>query len=189
MLLNKFYLGLKILFGNCWTFLLFNLLIIARTVSARVNLNAGTELFLFSFLSNLKVILGVKAGPEKRFVFSGIPGEPELLETPETSMEPSLNPRDSLSSSPFSHVIKFFLPLDFNSHMILTLNQSRQEPSHHRLGKGGGTNPPPTSKYFNKKRVPSGIRLHVLPHGSPRRYPLRHKSLHEATHGISLILS
>ena len=81
--------------------------IIARTVSARVNLKAGTELFLFSFLSNLKVIFGVKAGPEKRLVFSGIPGEPELLETPGKPIEPSLNPRDSLSSSPFSNAIKF----------------------------------------------------------------------------------
>ena len=69
------------------------------------------------------------------------------------------------------------------------VNQSRQEPSHHRLGKRGANVSPPISKYFNKKRVPSGIRTHDLPHDSPRRYPLRHKSLDEATHGICLILS
>ena len=69
-------------------------------------------------------------------------------------------------------------------------NQSRQEPSHQRLGKGGGTNvPPPIRKYFNKKRVSSGIRTHKLPHDSPRRYPLRHRSWDEATHGICVILS
>ena len=48
---------------------------------------------------------------------------------------------------------------------------------------------PPISKHFNKKGVPSGIRTHDLPHDGPRRYPLRHKSLDEATHGIFLILS
>ena len=45
--------------------------------------------------------------------------------------------------------------------------------------------PPPISKYFNKKRVPTGIRTH----DSQRRYPLHHKSLDNATHGICLILS
>ena len=49
--------------------------------------------------------------------------------------------------------------------------------------------PPPISKYFNKNRVPSGIRAHDLPHDSPRRYPLRHNSFDEATHGICVILS
>ena len=48
---------------------------------------------------------------------------------------------------------------------------------------------PPISEYFNKKRVPSGIRTHDLPHDGPRRYSLRHKSLNEATHGKRLILS
>ena len=53
----------------------------------------------------------------------------------------------------------------------------------------GDKRPPPISKYFNKKSVPSGIRTHDLPHDSPRPYPLRHKSLVEVTHGISLIFS
>ena len=53
----------------------------------------------------------------------------------------------------------------------------------------GTTAPPPISKYFIKKGGPSGIRTHDLPHDGQRRYPLRHKSLDEATHGIFLILS
>ena len=43
---------------------------------------------------------------------------------------------------------------------------------------GGQTSPPPPiSKYFNKKWVPSGIRTLDLTNDDPRRYPLRHKSL------------
>ena len=42
---------------------------------------------------------------------------------------------------------------------------------------GGQTSPPPISKYFNKKRGPSGIRTRDLPHDSQRRYPLRCKNL------------
>ena len=57
------------------------------------------------------------------------------------------------------------------------------------FGHGGTNVPPPISKYFNKKRVPSGIRRHDLPHDGPRRYPLRHKSLDEAMDGIFPILS
>ena len=70
----------------------------------------------------------------------------------------------------------------------MALNQSRQEPSHHRLGKGGQTSPPPISKYFNKKGGPGGIRTHDLRHDGQRRYPMRHKSLDEAKHGIFLSL-
>ena len=54
---------------------------------------------------------------------------------------------------------------------------------------GGQTSPQPISKYFNNKGGPSGIRTHDLPHDGYGRYPLRHKSLDKATHGIFLILS
>ena len=85
--------------------------IIPITVSARLNLKAGFELFLFSFLSNLKVIFGLKA--VKILTLSGTPREPELLETPGRPKEPSLNPRDSFSSSPFYLAIKFFYTIRF----------------------------------------------------------------------------
>ena len=71
----------------------------------------------------------------------------------------------------------------------ISFNQSGHERSRHRLDMGGTNVPPPISKYFNKKGGPSGIRTHNLPHDGQRRYPLRHKSLNEATHGIFLTLS
>ena len=40
-----------------------------------------------------------------------------------------------------------------------SINQSRQEPSHHRLGKGGTNVPPPISKYFSEIFSPSHIKL------------------------------
>ena len=49
------------------------------------------------------------------------------------------------------------------------LNQFGHKRSQHRSDMGGQTSPPPISKYFNKKRIPSGIRTHDLPHDSPRR--------------------
>ena len=39
------------------------------------------------------------------------------------------------------------------------LNQPGHEPSHHRLGKGGQTSPPPISKYFSEIFSPSHIKL------------------------------
>ena len=43
--------------------------------------------------------------------------------------------------------------------VILFINQSRHEPSHNRLGKGGQTSPLPISKYFSEFFSPSHIKL------------------------------
>ena len=42
-------------------------------------------------------------------------------------------------------------PVNYHYYVIslIIVNQSRQEPSHHRLGKGGQTSPPPISEYFS----------------------------------------
>ena len=39
------------------------------------------------------------------------------------------------------------------------LNQSRHEQSHHRLGMGGQTSPPPISKYLSEIYSPSHVKL------------------------------
>ena len=46
-----------------------------------------------------------------------------------------------------------------NKARFIDLNQSRQEPSHHRLGKGGQTSPLSISKYFSEIFSPSHIKL------------------------------
>ena len=48
----------------------------------------------------------------------------------------------------------FYAEKVFPSQMF---NQSRQEPSHHRLGKGGQTSLPPINKYFHKKGFRAGF--------------------------------
>ena len=99
-----------------------------------------------------------------------------------------------------AEIYTWFWPSVFNTMPQLSLslfiheiNQFGHKRSQHRLDMGGTNRdrhvPSPISKYFNKKRVPTGIRTHDLPHNRQRRYPLHHKSLDNATHGICLILS
>ena len=92
------------------------------------------------------------------------------------------------SNYKFSEISLRFIKIKLDK-LFYHINQFGHKRSHPRWDRGGTTPPPPISKYFNKERVPSGNRTHDLSHDSPRRYPLRHKSLDEATHGIYLILS
>ena len=92
------------------------------------------------------------------------------------------------SNYKFSEISLRFIKIKLDK-LFYHINQFGHKRSQHRLDMEGTNVPPPISKYFNKKEVPSGIRTHNLPHDGPRRYPLRHKSLDEATHGIFLILS